>query len=238
MHLVHPNKFTPFIAVVLLLFGLVFFGAGRATYHGEVQREDGSVKTSGTVVARSVDTTHGSHPGDRDSNHRLQYRFTDKGGKQFEGTMYVSPALYERLLPGDTVAVTYLPHDPRTNGLYLENDHLNGLIFLVMGGLMMLAGIFFAYIFILAYILYRRLRRDGVVTEGTIAGIISTNVTLRDVPQVRVAFSFRSFEGRSLTGVSDYMPSEPPPPFKSGDKVRVRYLRSHPEVNRLEESRH
>jgi Protein of unknown function (DUF3592) len=233
---VRPNKFYPFVAAVLSLFALLFLSAGKSIYDGNVQFEDGSLQTSGTVVARLVDEAHGAHPGDINSNHRLQYRFTDNDGNQFEGTMYVSLELYERSLPGETVSVIYLPHDPRTNRLYLENDHLNGLIFLVIGGLMMLAGIFFAYTFILAYILYRRLRRDGIVTEGTIAGIISTNVTLRDVPQVRVAFSFRSSEGRSLTGVSDYIPGEPPPPFKSGDKVRVRYLRSHPEVNRLEES--
>lgn len=233
-----PNKFHPFIAIVFLLFGLSFFGMGIVIQEGNVQFEDGSLRTTGVVVARAIDDERSLYPGDVDSHHRVHYRFTDTTGTEHKGDMYVSDELYERSLPGELVAVLYLPSDPRTNRLYLEDDRAAALIFRGIGGLMMLVGVLFGYRSVQARLFNRRLSREGVVTEGVVAGILPTNVTLREVPQVLVAFSFRTFEGQSLTGYSDYMTSEPPPPFKPGDKVRVRYLREHPEFNRLEESPH
>lgn len=227
-----PRKFLPLIALPLLLFGISFLLVAPRIMAGEMRSEGGSVRTPGTVVSRHVENTGSS--GNAEVRYRLMFRFTDDRGVVTETGGYVTQERYDDATPGSSIIVEYLPGAPTAARVYARDPRVDGLVIGSVGGLCTLLGSWLLLLWLRGALRLRRLRTGGILTEGTVSGVIPANIIIDDIPQSRVVFSFQTFEGERVTGMSEPLPERSASLPQPGDRVRVRYLRGTPKVHALE----
>jgi len=227
-----PRKFLPLISLPLLLLGIPFLLVAPKIMAGEMRSEEGSVRTPGTVISRHIEESGSS--GNAEVQYRLMFRFTDDRGIVTETGGYVSQERYDDAAPGSTIIVEYLPGAPAAARVYPRDTRLDGLVIGGVGGLCTLLWSWSLLHWLRGTLRLRRLRTGGILTEGTVSGVIPANMIINDIPQSRVVFSFQTSEGERVTGMSEPLPEHSAGLPKPGDRVRVRYLRGTPQVHALE----
>lgn len=125
-----------FFIIVLLVIGplIALIGLARSSTGNELARD--GVWTTGQVIGRFAHTTQ--------SNTRVynvNYAFTASDGTGQRGEMRVGLTLYNRLEPGSTVEIRYLPRDPGINELRGASQAGAGWQTLLTGVVLTLAGL-------------------------------------------------------------------------------------------------
>jgi hypothetical protein len=213
----------------LLLMGSVFFVVGVQEWQKEHTFRSQGLTAHGIVVEKSlVKAKRGENSATR---YVLAYRFTTQEGEERDGTADVPVEEWERVEQGHTIPVTYVPGVPDANRAQGHNEWIAALVFLCIGGVLVLLGGGLAFSDARALVRAMRLSRHGLVAHATVLRVGPTGTTINRVTQWRILYRYRDHVGRTHDGSSYLMPPEEAASWKAGDTGTVRFDRARPDIS-------
>lgn len=217
------------VGTLFLILGLVFLTIGvRASL------EEHAYKTRGLdVQAVVLDKT--LVRANRQDNARTQYlvtyRFTSANGEEIDGTADVPIEEWERLEPGRTFPVTYLPDTVDSSRPPGGDEWIAALVFSLIGSVFTLLGIGLAFVGLRGLVRAARVLRHGISAEGTVVRTEPTNTSINRVQQWQIRYRYRDHVGRTQEGASHPVSPEEASGWKEGDRGTVRFDRERPEIS-------
>jgi hypothetical protein len=213
---------------IFLLCGLPFFVIGTYLFYDDWRFAQEARSTQGMVLTKDIRVSSGTGSNrTRTKHYEVTYRFV-VGQETLEGKEELSHRHWQRLREREPVEVRYRPQRPASNHLAGRSAWLLktiftliGSIFTAIGGTVLVRGLRRAR-------LEARLRRNGVAASGTVVSVHARNVVINGVPQSRLAFEYRDYQGQRHDGTAD-MPVDEAEAWKAGDTGRVLYDREKPE---------
>jgi len=220
------SKLLLIIGFILLLASLPFILIGKHMLETEQRYEKEGVIVSGVVLNRTTETTR-----DRKStstSYYLAYKFSVKNGEELQGKGTVSEKRWSSIRENDSIEVQYLASDPSKNRVAQESEFVAGWVFIGFGGLTALIAIFVLWFDIKKRRIVKWLAQNGLATEATVTEVAPGNLTINNVQQWRIQYSFKDFRGREFEGRSEHMAPQIANAWKKGDKGKVRYDKQNP----------
>ena len=217
--------------IFLLIFGSIFGLVGNSLINSERAYENDGTTVPGTVVGKNIETRRDSDNKGTSTYYYLKYKFTPEGASEIEGSGSVDSTLYEQKSPGDHISVQYLRHDPGSNRIAQKPSFVIGYVFLAIGVLLGGCGVATLLYDIKMRRLYSRLNRDGMMVEGTVTSVEPGSLTINNVTQWRVSYTFRDMKGQEISGKTPHMDPDTAMQWESGDKGKVKYDRNNSSLN-------
>jgi len=154
------------------------------------------------------------------------YTFKAPGSLSVANEATMSRSAYNALSDGGPIEVVYLPETPSQSRA--RGEFSTVWVFVPLGVVFTSIGIVCLGIAIRETLSAARLRRDGVLTEATVTEVVRANVTINNVPQVRVGYQFSDEQGLRQEGRSRLMPEPDAAQWTAGRRVYVKYDRGRP----------
>lgn len=110
----------------------------------EQQLNNRGIETDATVIKRDIYEYCPGEDSDCTTKYRVEYNFVAHNERWYKGTAFLPRALYDRLTIGSKPTVIYLADDPNLSRLEGEESSVEWL-WLICGGVIILAGIFVSY---------------------------------------------------------------------------------------------
>lgn len=161
----------------------------------------------------------------------LIYRFTDARGQEITGTADVPVEEWERLEPGERLAVTYLPEDPDSGRFAGGDEWIAALVFSIVGGVFSLLGGGLAFADVRRLMGAARVLRHGISTDSIVVRSEPTQTSVNRVTQWQIRYRYRDHIGRTQEGVSHLVSPEEALQWKEGDRGTVRFDRERPDIS-------
>ncbi|HVP42889.1 MAG TPA: DUF3592 domain-containing protein [Terriglobales bacterium] len=135
------------LAVSVSLFGLEW------QYHSSARKTDGTVlnkwrSASGPSGSVGGTTSRGSGPSGSGVAYTIRYQYHTASGSIWQDEDDVGPSYWNRLQPGDSLNVYYLPKRPGHSRVWLGMRWLWPLILLLVGGPMTFMGVVFEFLIV------------------------------------------------------------------------------------------
>lgn len=211
------------VGALFLLVGIVFTTTGIQEVQQEQQYQAQGTAVQATVSDKSIErATRGENSRTR---YLITYRFLTAQGEAIDGSAEVAVEEWERLEAGHPFSVTYLPGEPQSSRASSENDWIRALIFTGLGGVFVLLGGGLTFGSLHAILRTIRLSREGLIAEGTVLHVGSTNTTINRVRQWRIRYRYRDHLGRPQEGQSHLLSSDEASNWREGDTGTVRFDR-------------
>lgn len=225
------SKFLIIFGLAWLVFGIPFMLLGRHILNLDARYASEGIKATATVLGKRVEEKWNSKEKRNDISYYITYKFSPEGAPALESSASVSRDQYDKSSENAPIEVEYLKAEPEKSRLVGNNDKVMGFVMLGVGGLLTLIGCVCLYIDIKARRKINRLMASGILGQGTITGIQHSNLTINNVRQLQIKYSFKDGTGRAFEGVSDTMAPSIADAWKTGDKGQIRYDRSSPNEN-------
>lgn len=215
------------VGTLFLILGLAFLTIGVRAF-----LENHAYKTQGLdVQAVVLDKT--LVRANRQNNARTQYlvtyRFTSANGEEIDGIADVPIEEWERLEPGQTFPVTYLPDKVDSSRPPGGNEWIAALVFSIIGGVFTLLGSGPAFFDARDLVRAARVLRHGLVTDGTVPRASPISTSINRVRQWQIHYRYRDHFGRTQEGASPLVSPEEGSAWKEGDRGTVRFDRERPQ---------
>ncbi|HUQ93260.1 MAG TPA: DUF3592 domain-containing protein [Bryobacteraceae bacterium] len=217
---------------ILFWFGLIWFVVGCGLILGGVvsyrtertfRRE--SAAAQGTVRSKSIQKA--VRGGNSRTVYEILYSFPLEG-QTYEKRAEVSVERWEALTEGGPITVKYLPDDVLGNRIddqTVESAMVAAVLGLIFGGI---GGGLFLYS-VRRTLREFRLRQGGISAEATVLKTRASNVTVNDVPQWEIHYSYRDAAGHEHQAKSDPLPPGQVRGRREGSRGYVRYDPRRPE---------
>lgn len=213
-----------------LPFLIIGIYIGVQTWQQSEQLKREGQMTTGMVLtkSRTTSTSRSFSTGSRTTSttYRVGYSFKAPGGNVVKGEEEISSRIWERLEERGPIRVTFLPSRPDIHRLEGQGaGWMLPIIFTILGSLFASVG---GFIFFKALAgIWRELhlgdRGKGMTVEGTVLEVAATNLTINEVPQWVIRYSYRDHKGKEHKAKSPHMSPEEAEAWKGGDKGTVRY---------------
>lgn len=217
------------VGTLFLILGLVFSTIGIRTWLEEQAYNTRGLDVQAVVLDKTLVRAN------RQDNIRTQYlvtyRFTSANGEEIDGTADVPVEEWERLEPGQTFPVTYLPDKTDSSRPPGGDEWIAALVFSIIGGVFTLLGGGLAFFDARDLVRAVRVSHHGLVTDGTVLRSNPSSTSINRVPQWHVHYRYRDHFGRTQEGVSHLMSPEEGSTWKEGDRGTVRFDRERPELS-------
>jgi len=217
------------LGTFFLLFGSVFVAIGIQEFQKEQNFRNQGLTIDAVVVEKSL--VRAKRGENSHTRYVIAYRFSAGQGEETHGATDVTVEEWERLEPGHTFPVTYLPGSPDSNRGQGENEWIAALVFLCVGGVFALVGGGLAFTEARAFVRAMRLSRHGVITDGTVLRTVRTGTTINRVTQWRIDYRYRDHLGRTHEGASHLMSPEEAASWGEGNTGTVRFDRARPDIS-------
>jgi|CXWL01.1.fsa_nt_gi hypothetical protein len=217
------------VGTLFLILGLVFLTIGIRTL-----LEEHAYKTQGLAMQAVVlDKTlvRANRQDNPHTRYLVVYRFTSANGEVSDRTADVPVEEWERLEPGQTFPVTYLPDKANSSRVPNGDEWIAALVFSIIGGVFTLLGGGLAFFEARDLVRAVRVSHQGLITDGTVLRASPTSTSINRVPQWRVHYRYRDHFGRTQEGASHLMSPEEASAWKEGDHGSVRFDREQPEFS-------
>jgi hypothetical protein len=208
---------------IFLLVGTPLAVVGAAQSVNEWRFSRDAVSADGIVLTKEIKR---SGKGNRTKTYEATYRF-NSSGVNFENRTSLAFKGWSRLKERERAEVLYLQDNPSKSRLtgprsWWEMPLLAavGLLFAGIGATLFVRSVRQAR-------LEWRLRREGARAEGTITELTDRHLKINDVPQWRLHYEFRDYQGRTHVGTVD-VSEEDAVQCKVGDVGTVIYDTRHP----------
>lgn len=210
-----------------LLFGLGLAMGGfrlyQLTEHGQVTR--------GRLVSKDIRRESKGSGSSSSSSIRylVFYVFTAPDGQEIHGSGSVAVENWQKLQPGDTLEVAYLPENPQVNSLGGQPGLLGGgvaILLMALGGSLVALGTERALRVARERWVELRLLREGVPAVGVIRRF---DIHQSNLPWSRILYSYQDPGGRVLRGASLGFYRTEIANLCIGDAGTVRYNPQRPE---------
>lgn len=216
---------------VWLAVGLPVLAGGIALWQTEQRFAAEAVTVEGQVLTRDIVSARrrsAGGGGGRSTSYRVTYRFATPDGTRYVGSSKVEVGVWENLREQGPVAIAYLADDPASNRIVGATRWAGALIMGGLGAVFALAG---GGIF--AFAAARRwsaarLRRAGVLAEGTVLEARPTSFRINGVTQWRARYRYHDLRGRVHVGETGLLAPEEAQRLGRGVTGEVRYDRRHP----------
>jgi hypothetical protein len=206
------------IGVLLVLPGLVFGTIGVAVAIQDARFAADGATAEGTVLSKNIKHATGSSS----TSYSIRYRFTASNDHAYEGSSSIEVHDWERLVERGPVTVEYLSADPSSNRLPGSGAIPLEVLFLAIGGVLVLLGGYFVWREARTLREYRRLLRVGTEATATVAAVESTNVRVNWNLQWVISYTYR-VGGQGYKGRSWMMPEVEARRYSRGDHATIRF---------------
>lgn len=217
------------VGTLFLILGLVFLTIGI-----RVSLEEHAYNTRGLdVQAVVLDKTlvRANRQDIARTQYLVTYRFTSANGEEMNGTADVPVEEWERLEPGLTFPVTYLPDKMDSRRPPGGDEWIAAMVFGIVGGVFTLLGGGLAFVDIRGLVRASHVLRHGLVTEGTVVRTEPTGTSMNRVTQWQIRYRYRDHIGRTQEGLSHLVSPGEAARWKENDSGTVRFDRERPEVS-------
>lgn len=221
------SKLLYIISAFLIGMGLLFFSVGTRIIAVEKKYDSVGVQVQGEVVGKRV-VTRADSDNRQTTDFFVRYKFKTIDNREFEGESSVGKIFYDGATSGAPVEVQYLVDNPDENRLPESAGTLAGWIFMIIGPILALAGVWLIVLDIKHRRLVGRLLVEGMKTEAVVSKTAPGNVKINDETQWQIHYSYKDFMGGSHSGVSSHMRPSEAAEWNEGDKGVVRYLKEAP----------
>jgi len=225
------SKFLLLFGSIWLICGLPFFFLGVHLVKVEKRYEAEALTVPGIVQGKRMEERRDSDNKGTTKTYYVSYKFSTKEGRSIESEGSVDSDAWQGLAEGAEIQIQYLPSDDTQNRVASEPSIIAGVLVAAMGLICMLLGGGCIFFDLKKRALLRRLLRDGELGEATILTVGPGNLTINNVQQWRIHYSFKDRMGKEIRGKSEHMPPEEAHNWNEGDKGKVRFDRSNPQIN-------
>ena len=190
-----------------------------------------AIPVTGKVVQKHYTVSHGRHG----TSYTYYVSYNYKAGN-VDGFCQQSilRGTYYYLSEGGPIPVMYLPGDPakvRVNLVPEEHaKHVDTGILCTVAGIFLLGGSFVITRICLTNAAWQRLRREGIVTRGTVTNIGVDYVGKARTPRSFLVFEYRNTLGSTLTGKSLYLNDAQCLRWQTGDTIEITFDRDRPKT--------
>lgn len=227
-----------------LLFGGVWLGVGALffclglfdwtltvaldeRFQHEGQTAQGTVLTKTTTSSSSGFGSHRT----TSRSYRITYRFTTAKSQDVESTAQVYSETWDKLAEGGPIDVTYLRDEPLSNRIEGRTDLGSAFAQVIMGGLLGVVGGALFFWHLRRFRRDTRLRREGMIAEGTVLDVTATGTTIYNARQWRIRYRYRDHLGQTREGQSGLLAPDEAATWHPDDKGMVRFDRLQPQEN-------
>lgn len=217
------------VGTLFLILGLAFLTIGvRASLEEHVYNSQG-LEVQAVVLDKILVRAN------RQDNARAQYlvtyRFISATGEEIDATADVPVEEWERLEPGQTFPVTYLPDKVDSSRPPGGDEWIAALVFSIIGGVFTLLGGGLAFCDARDLVRTAHVLRHGISAEGTVVRTEPTGTSINRAQQWQIRYRYRDHVGRTQEGVSHLVSPEDGSAWKEGDRGTVRFDRERPEIS-------
>jgi hypothetical protein len=224
------SKFLFIFGAIWLIVGVPFALVGLHMIKTEQRYQSEGITTQGTVTRKQVDT-HRNSDGNTSYSYVIDYTFKVADGSEQPGRTSVSSERYHSLTEQQQIDIVYLPGDISTNRIASEPRWVLGSIAIGAGVLALLIGVVALWYEIKQRRRIAKLLERGSITAGEIVDVSPGSLTINNVKQWRLHFTFRDTIGRTFNGQSEHMSPAAAQQWSAGQKGQVRYDQSDPNNN-------
>jgi hypothetical protein len=218
----YTNNMLIWVGGIFLLAGIPILCVGiwfarDAANQKRLDTEGQSVQ--GIVLTKTTSTSTSSRSSTSSTSYYVTYRFQTSAGQIVRGTSRVSRGTWERLLEREPVEVQYLADSPEVSRISgAAQDGLWTLLFVGLGGMATVIGIFLFPIGFRQAHTARRLLKHGLLIAATVEKVAEANASFNGVAQWWVYYCYIDHQGQAWNGRSGYMPPEEASLWHPGDK--------------------
>lgn len=206
--------------------GLSFVIGGLSLWQTDRRFLYDALSAEGQVLTRDIRSASSQERSS--TEYRVTYRFRTPSGASYEGASKVDLELWERLEEQGPVTVRYLPDDPAASRLADAPQTWDSLIMAGLGSLFAIAGGVILFVAMARRWTAARLRREGLVAEGTVLAIAPTNFRVNGVAQWRIHYRYQDRTGRMHDARSGLISPAEAERMSKGERGEVRYDASRP----------
>lgn len=226
------SKILYFVGIFIALFGLIFAMVGVGVINSETRYGEEGITVVGTVIGKNVEYRRDSDNHNKSTPYyTISYRFIPEGKDAIEASSSVDSGEYNRAKTDAPISIQYIRTDPGTNRVAQKPDFVFGFVFGGIGSLLTLAGLGVIFYEVKQRRLIARLVRDGMMVEATVASVSPGSLTINNVQQWQVRYTFRDLKGQEIEGTTPHMAPEFATQWNIGDKGRVKYDRDNSTLN-------
>ncbi len=217
------------IGFFLLFFSAIFILVGYNMLAKEGRYKNGSAVVTGTVLNKTAETKHDKEGSS--TYYYVSYDFSTKDGEHLQGKSMVSNERWQALEENKPLEVQYLVSDHTVNRVNQESELTTGYVFSGIGALVLLLG----FLFIRYEIKTRRkikfLLQHGLTADATVTAVGPGNLSINDVQQWRIKYSFTDYKGRKVSGRTEHMAPDLASCWHCGEKGKVRYDKQNSQIH-------
>jgi hypothetical protein len=207
------------IGVLFLLPGLIFGILGIALTVSDARFASDGITAQGIVLSKDIKHATGSSG----TSYSVRYRFTLPDDRTFEGSSTIDVHDWENLVERGPIAIQYLASDPSSNRTASAGSFPADLVFMGIGGGVLLAGGYLVWRGSRTLVEDRRLLRIGTEARATVGAVEPTNIRINWQLQWRIAYTYRDADGQDHESRSWLMPESQARRFSRGAHARIRY---------------
>lgn len=227
--MITPASFWFVFGGLWLAIGALFASVGGvvlwqySTLDQRLARDGATV--SGVVLSKSMQG--GSN---REPTFRVEYRFRAADGTVTEKTAKVDGRIWDSLVEGEAVAVTYVRVAPRLNRIpgQAPEELILGSVFAGVGGLLAVAGAFILWRAATRRKFVDTLLREGARADAEVMEVAPANFRINWMPQWTIRYRYRDLAGKDHDGKTPPLAQEEARRWQPGDRGRVRFERDRP----------
>ena len=209
-------RFNGWIALIPVVIGIGFLAISTTVSDSADRLDDEGVEVTGTIIDKQELERRGTN-NTISTDYYVRFHFPLGDGTLHYGRRSVSSGFFDDVEVGMRVPIRFLPDDPDTNEVEPGAMSENAFYFMLLAGLITLAG--GAYLFALLRFTRRavRIRDNGARTEAVVETVLKagagSSVTFRYTDGNGAEHSKKSQPGR-FRRIED---------IQTGDRIRVRY---------------
>jgi len=230
-----PQKRGSFLIIfglLWLVFAVPFLLFGLYMIRTEQRFAKEGITVAGTLTNKTVEENREK---DRETkkiritkSYYAHYSFATKEGVQIQAKDSVDKEVWDGLSDKSPIQIQYLPDSPNSNRVARESSIIGGVLLGAFGVLALIIGVYSLGYDIKKRLYAKRLINNGFLTDGTILRVRMGELTINDITQYLVDYSYRDQRGGVFEGRSEHMTPEEASAWKEGDKCKVRFDRDQP----------
>lgn len=216
------------IGIPCLLFAWFIVTVGWSMLERDAKFAKEGVQTAATVRSKRIEDRWNSQDKRNDTYYYVTYEFSLPDGAVQTSEVSTGKAEYSQAESGKPIEVVYLPSDPEQNRLVSNSEATAGYLICGMGVIVGLLGFGFLFYEIKVRRQIKHLLENGMASSALVSDVSPGTLSINEVIQWRVFYTYKDHQGRSFEGKSQYMAPELAQEWKSGDTGQIRYDKNDP----------
>lgn len=227
------SKFFLFFGLAWLLLAVPFILFGINEYRVNSRFENEASKIIGNVISKRIEERWDSKERRNDTYYYVRYIFNVDSLNTLEQEQSLNKESWDKIKEKAPIEIEFLTDRPTYNRISGTASNSGSYAMLIVSSIVVLVGSVFIVIYIKKRLYLSRILKNGLETIGTILSIEGSSLTINNVNQLNLNYTFKDRTGRDFSGTCKHINPRLIKDITIGASCKIGYDKDNPNNNIL-----